>query len=41
MAKNMDGMVKGKTDLKRNMKQRHLAMIGIGGAIGTGLWFAS
>jgi len=41
MAKNIDGMVKGKTDLKRSMKSRHLMMIGIGGAIGTGLWFAS
>ncbi|MCL1808302.1 MAG: amino acid permease [Clostridiales bacterium] len=30
-----------KTDLHRGMSQRHLTMIGIGGAIGTGLWFAS
>jgi len=30
-----------KTDLVRGMKTRHLGMIAIGGAIGTGLWFAS
>ena len=30
-----------KTDLHRTLKQRHLTMIGIGGAIGTGMWFAS
>ncbi|MCL1983171.1 MAG: amino acid permease [Clostridiales bacterium] len=32
---------KDKTDLHRGMNQRHLTMIGIGGAIGTGFWFAS
>ena len=31
----------GSTGLKRGMKSRHLGMIAIGGAIGTGLWFAS
>ena len=29
------------TKLKQTMKSRHLSMIAIGGAIGTGLWFAS
>ena len=29
------------TKLKRGIKARQLGMIAIGGAIGTGLWFAS
>ena len=38
---NVDKVDKKKTDLHRGMSQRHLTMIGIGGAIGTGLWFVS
>ena len=30
-----------KEDLRRNLKSRHLEMISIGGAIGTGLFYGS